>query len=712
MLKRTFLKSLGIILSLMLLLSTIPMITVSADGTTSDGLKYYTLYDTETNESYAVIEGYSGSCPDVYIPSTIEGYPVKSIYGFEYCTDITSVTIEDGVEVISDSAFYGCENLALIFLPDSIREIQSRAFYGCTSLKSIDIPYGVAKIYSGTFGNCTNLSKLTIPSTVESIGDSAFYNCKSLRYLNIPYGVNSIASRAFSYCTGLTSVSLPSSLTSLSDAFFNCTSLTSVTIPQGVTRIEEDTFSECYNLKTVSLPTGITSINGNAFLHCTAMTAVNISSFASDYTSVDGVLYSKDKTELVYYPSAKADSNYIIPPGVNTIGYRAFNYALNLESVDIPDTITTIGEGAFRNCESLTSVEIPENASVGYSAFNNCASLATLTLPSSVTEIGPWAFWNCKALADVYYLGTRDQWNTLISTLNSTNDCLKNANIHFIYDCAEVTGNSITLFGDIGVNFYMSITDDVFADEDATVIFTYDNNVAEVPVKSGVESANGYRYTCNIPAKNMITEVTCMVRTSEGDSKTFTYTVKEYADVILANPDTYGEEAVALVKSMLNYGAAAQNYFGNNTDNLANNTDYMTEADRAVPAKDFSNLSFTLTEGSGDVQYYGTALSLKSEVGIKHYFTLSNTVNTQDLTVTVDGQNAELNKNGNLYELLIPDIAAHNLYKKYEVKVGDVTLSYCVMDYAAKAQETGKQELLNVMYALDVYAQNAAAYKN
>ncbi len=713
MLKRTFVRVIGVVISLMLCLGVVPMMTASASsGTTSDGFVYYINYPVDYGMPYAVIQGYTGDSTEIVIPSTIEGYSVKYIYGFEYCTTLTSVTVSASVETIGTDAFYGCSNLTSITLPESLTELQSGAFSGCSSLESIEIPYGVTEIASHTFYGCSNLTKVTLPFSVESIGDYAFYQCTNLASVNIPNGVESIGSRAFAYCSNLSSVTLPSTLTSLSDAFFCCSGLTSVTIPYGVTKIWEDTFSECYNLKTVTIPSSVTSINGNAFLHCTSMTAVNVSENNQSYTSVDGVLYSKDKTELVYYPSAKTDSSYTIPSGVTTIGYRAFNYGENLESVAISDSVNSIGEGAFRNCTKLTSVVIPDNASIGFAAFQKCTDLATVTIPSSVTSIGAWAFYDCTSLTDVYFLGTKTEWNNITSTLNSTNDCLMNANIHFIYDCAEVTGNSITLFGDIGVNFFMNIKDDVLADEDATVIFTYDGNVVEVPVSEGDETTNGYKYTCNIPAKDMITEVTCKVQTSEGESETYIYTVKEYAEVILANPETYGEEAVVLVKSMLNYGAATQTYFGYNTDSLANDTEYMTDEDRAVPKKDFSNLSFTLTEGTGEVKYYGTALSLKSEVGIKHYFILSDTVNTEELVVTVDGENAELKKNGELYELLIPDIAAHNLYKKYEVVVGDVSLSYCVMDYAKKAQEAGKQELLNVMFALDVYAQCAMEYNN
>lgn len=714
MLKKSFKRVMGILLALLLLLGIIPIASVSANpyappyGTTEDGFTYRLI--TGTGDDRAVIEGYVGELSDIYIPDYIYGYPVKYICGFGYNDNLTSVSFADSITTIGADAFYDCKNLEYVYFPSCLTEIESQAFSGCTSLKSADIPYGVTAIASYTFSGCTSLSEISIPSSVETIGEYAFYDCKSLASLYIPDGVKEIQSRAFAYCTNLSYVRLPSTITTLTDAFFNCSSLTHVTVPSGVTKINDGAFSECTSLESVTLPESLESISGYAFYHCSALKALNIADSAGNFASVDGVLYNKDKTKIICYPAGKENTEFSIPSDVTAIGDYAFNYAQNLKSIAFPESVQSIGEYAFRYCTAIEALTIPENASISYGGFDHCTGLTTLTLPSSVTEIGSWGFANCTSLTDVYYLGTRTQWNSFIE--GTQHDCLKNANVHCLYDCAELKGNSITLFGDIGVNFYMNINEDVFADEDATVIFTYDGNVVEVPVSEGEETENGYKYTCNIPAKDMITEVTCMVETYEGESKTFTYTVKDYAEIILANPDTYGEKAVALVKAMLNYGAAAQTYFGHNTDTLANDTEYMTEAEKAVPEKDFSSQSFTLTEGAGDVRYYGTALSLKSQLGIKHYFILGDNVNAEELKCTVDGEVAELSANGNLYEFIISDIPAQNLYKKYEVKVGDLTLSYCVMDYAATAQSKEKEDLLKVMYALDAYTQCAVAYMN
>ncbi len=274
---------------------------------------------------------------------------------------------------------------------------------------------------------------------------------------------------------------------------------------------------------------------------------------------------------------------------------------------------------------------------------------------------------------------------------------------------AEATGYSLTLTGNIGVNFFMNLSSVALADETAEVVFTYADKRVEVPVSEGVSTANGYKFTCQVPAKDMATEITCKVVTSTQESEAFTYSVKEYAEMIHQNSDEYWSEEY-LVKYMLNYGAAAQVYFGYNTDNLANDTEFMSEDDKQIENFDFSEYKAVVTEGEGDVEYYGSSLTLKSEVTINHYFVIKNSVDVDSLEVTIDGEAAELVKNGNLYMLKIKDIAAQDFFDTYTVQVGDVTLAYSGASYGAAAQNTYDTQLVELMSALGAYAQETEWY--
>ncbi len=127
-----------------------------------------------------------------------------------------------------------------------------------------------------------------------------------------------------------------------------------------------------------------------------------------------------------------------IKSGVTSIGSWAFHYCTKLASVSIGNSITSIGERAFEGCTSLASIEIPDSVtSIGGSAFFDCLSLASIVIPDSVTSIGVYAFSGCTGLKDIYYTGTKEQWDQLQGKPSSTahyNIC-KNTNHIYDNDC-------------------------------------------------------------------------------------------------------------------------------------------------------------------------------------------------------------------------------------------------------------------------------------
>ena len=278
-------------------------------------------------------------------------------YAFDDCAGLTSITIPDSVTRIGSSAFSYCTGLTSVTIPDGVTSIGGSAFSGCDGLTSVTIPDSVTSIGNSAFSGCDGLTSVTIPDSVTSIGNSAFSGCDGLTSVTIPDSVTSIGNSAFSGCDGLTSVTIPDSVTSIGNsAFSGCDGLTSVTIPDSVTSIGEKAFFYCTGLTSVTIGNGVTSIGDKAFEVCTGLTSITVDESNPNYSSDEyGVLFNKDKTELIRYPIGNKRTKYIIPDSVTSIGYLAFGNCTRLTSVTIPDSVTSIGDYAFDGCNNLST---------------------------------------------------------------------------------------------------------------------------------------------------------------------------------------------------------------------------------------------------------------------------------------------------------------------------------------------------------------------
>ena len=323
-------------------------------------------------------------------------YGVVKIDRFAFDTSryLQNVFFPNTVVEICDYAF-SCSGLTSLELPNSLRTIGGNAFKR-TALSEVIVPDGVESIGAYAFDYCRSLVNVSFPDSVKKIGfdvvrDTPFYDNKSnwengLLYIGnhlieaeeniegtviVRNGTKTIAETAFSRCEKVSSISLPKGLKTIGVfAFEDCSSISELNIPNTVERIERAAFEGCGSLESISLPSDLTEIEDDTFRRCS-----------------------------------------------------------KLSSIDIPAGVVRIGS-AFCDCSGLTSITIPDSVTVleAY-AFSDCSSLLNITLPSSMASIEEGAFRNCSSLKDVYFIGSKAQWNSI--DISTGNESLKNATIHF-----------------------------------------------------------------------------------------------------------------------------------------------------------------------------------------------------------------------------------------------------------------------------------------
>ena len=251
--------------------------------------------------------------------------------------------------------------------------------------------------------------------------------------------VTRIGNLAFKDCTKITSIAMPDSVAYIGrSAFYNCTSLKSITIPDGVKEIGYAAFSECAGLVSVKIPDNVTKIGDSAFINCANLTKIDVTAGNKYYSSANGVLFDKNKSEIICYPAGIKNVGYSIPDGVTVIRDRAFNKCISLNSITIPKSVQDIETYSFFGCISLEAINVaasnknyvdvngilfskdktkivcyPANKKnmsysipvsvkvVGVAAFRDCIYLKGITIPDSVTNIEHHAFSNCKSLKSI-----------------------------------------------------------------------------------------------------------------------------------------------------------------------------------------------------------------------------------------------------------------------------------------------------------------------
>ena len=284
-------------------------------------------------------------------------------------------------------------------------------------------------------------------------------------------------------------------------------------------------------------------------------------------------------------------------------------------------------------------------------------------------------------------------------------------------------GRSITLKDNIDVNYYMEMSDSVF-EHDAYLEFKIGGQTYKLNASDAAEvNENGktlYKFSCPVNAAQMSDTIETRIVIDNKTEEEYLYSVKEYATELLSKSNEYPAETIKLVKALLNYGTAAQNFFKYNTDKPANAG--LSDTDKAVAAADFEEYKAVIKTDSANGQsngltYYGSSLICKSEMTVRHYFMVNEgcDINNYKFSyVNADGNEVSLTPkkaSDGVYCVDINGIMARNLNSNYACKVTEknkaciLELDYGPFSYSQKVINSGNSsaELKNLVNALYWY---------
>lgn len=353
----------------------------------------------ETMRSLSIVDGKLIKCKDgsanIYVPSGVKEIGECS---FKACEKLEKIELSDSVSDIGDEAFRGCKNLKNITFGKNVRKIGESAFRDCVGLKSIVVENAEVEIGERAFENCATLSEITLPSGMAEIYGGVFNSCKSLESITLPHELTIMGESSFADCIKLKKIKVPEKVTKIDDMVFNgCVGLEEIELCDELVKIGKNAFKDCANLKTITIPESVLNIGVSPFRGCGKLESIKVDPKNKYFKSVDNILFSKSKSNLICYPACIANERYDIPDSVTVVSDWAFCECGYLKNITIPDSVAEIGEGAFYKCSALEEIVIPDSVvRIDDIAFRECVNLRKIVIPDSVREFGWGVFNGCK----------------------------------------------------------------------------------------------------------------------------------------------------------------------------------------------------------------------------------------------------------------------------------------------------------------------------
>lgn len=395
-------KRISSVLIVILLLIQVFSVVAFAD-TRYSGNTYY-------QDPYFYLSKIISTDEEVIIPSELEDHIVYSIGDDEikFCVmeydQTRSITIPDTVKIIGNYAFGDCSSIRYVDLSSNLEFIGYGAFTG-TKISSVTLPSTLKTIGKYAFSE-TALQSITIPDNVTNFADGAtpqegvFYKCLSLKEADLGSGITRLGNYAFANCSSLDTVDFGDSVETIgTGAFYGCTSLSDISLPDSLYTLQTGAFMNCNALNSVELPANLDTVYAPAFVGCNSLEEITVNKYNTEFTSIDGVLFTSDKLTLVEYPAGKG-TDYKTPVGT-----------------------VVIDDGAFYGNALIENVYLTKGAErIGEDTFSYCTNLESIAIPSTVTSIDDTAFDGCTSLSTIYFGGTETQWQRFAHIFDSNVD--------------------------------------------------------------------------------------------------------------------------------------------------------------------------------------------------------------------------------------------------------------------------------------------------